>query len=256
MKYLKVVFGLAVLAGLMVVMASSAMALGPRWVTCLLAKEAGKGHFNDSGCLESDKTNEWETTAVTETIEVTSSSPGLQFEDSESPGGAVRLECSIAGTGTISANGQDSIKTIHFTNCKFIKAGACEEKAGVTGTFINLGWSTELMEINGEERDLLRSLVAGKKPGWAIECTVGGILQITDECTGNMTTVIRNLRGSGKVEAEFESKGETEAFDGEVAECTASKKKSGHVTGTITFDAHLKSGVLRAFWVLAEGLHT
>jgi hypothetical protein len=81
------------------------------------------------------------------------------------------------------------------------------------------------MEIDGEERDLLRSLLSGKKPGWAVKCTVGGILQITDECAGNMTTAIRNLRGSGKVEAEFEAKGETEAFDGEVDECTASKEK-------------------------------
>jgi hypothetical protein len=257
MKHLKVVFGLAVLAGLMAVMASSAMALGPRWVTCLPAKEVGKGHFNDSGCLESDKTNEWETTEVTETLETTSSSTGLKLEDSEAPGGAVEIECSGTNTGTISANGQDSVKTVHTNpGCKFIKAGACEEKAGVTAEARNLGWSTELMEINSEERDLLRSLVSGKKPGWNVTCTVGGILQITDECTANVTTVIRNLRGSGKIEAEFEAKGETSEFDGEVAECTASKKKSGHVKGSITFDAHLKSGVLRAFWVLAEALHT
>jgi hypothetical protein len=130
MKYLRLVFGLIVFAGLIAATTSSAIALGPRWVTCLPAKEVGKGHFNDSGCLENDKTNEWETTAVSETLEVTSSSLGIEFEDSEAPGGAVRMECSITSAGTINPNGQDSIKALHFNTCKFIKTARVKHLPG------------------------------------------------------------------------------------------------------------------------------
>ena len=71
MKYLKMAFGLVLVAGLMAVVASPAMAV-PRWVHCVV----GKGWM--AGLRENREG--WETKELVGTSEVTSSGE-LELED-------------------------------------------------------------------------------------------------------------------------------------------------------------------------------
>jgi hypothetical protein len=238
MKYLKLALGLAIIAGLMAVMASSATA-APIWVHCV----KGKGWM--AGCLNAG--TEWETKAVTETSEVTSSTvpgtKGLELEDKKA---GTAITCVGSGTGTAGANGSDSVVTIKATNCKIVagKAGSCEEP--VTARAINLGWSTRLAEVGGVVRDEVRSLVSGKAPGYAVECEVGGIFKITDECTGPISTNAIANRAEGTVETEFDKTSE-----GELGNCTVGGEKQGRVSGKVI--NKLRNGGL---WILAAALNT
>src|ERR1700683_394141 len=122
MRYLKMAFGLVVVAGMMAVMASSAMALtGPRWVTCL---KVVKGTFENNLCSKGSS-GEWETSTVKETIEVTSDGTLVLEDEKPAAGGAVELECKGTNEGTIGANGSDSIRSVGASECKFIKNGGC-----------------------------------------------------------------------------------------------------------------------------------
>jgi len=258
MRYLKMAFGLVVVASMMAVMASSAMALtGPRWVTCL---KVVKGTFENNLCSKGTS-GEWETSAVKETIETTSDGTLILEDTKPAAGGAVEIECKGTNEGTIGANGSDSIRSIVATECKFIKNGGCTASEPVTVKAINLGWSTRLSVRNAENkevaegaegtevRDELTSLVAGKKPGWAVVCHVDGILEITDECTNNATTKIKAPDETAHAPA-FESVFDTKSNEPK-AECTSSKEKTGRVERTVLFSARV-GGALRAAWVLAN----
>jgi hypothetical protein len=243
MKYLKIAFGLVMVAGMMAVATSSAMA-APKWVTCLNVG-VNKGKWTNSTCSKPG-TGEWETSEVAATIETTSSGT-LKLEDSEATGGAVQIECTGGGTGTVGAGGSDSIKTITAEKCKFIKNGACEASKEVTAFAVNLGWSTKLKEENGEVRDEITSLVSGKKPGWSVKCHVAGIFEITDTCEANATTKIKSpaeTTNAGTLEAVFDTKSGN-------AKCSAGGAESGHVLGTVVSSTRV-GGALRALWVLAN----
>jgi hypothetical protein len=227
-----VVLGVAV-GILCAVAAAPALAAAPRWEGC---KAVSGGPYEDEGCTIAKEKGGFEWAAITETEEVTSSGT-LQLEDSEpAAGGAVEIECKSTGVGTVGAEGSDSISKVTTTGCKFIKAGECEESAGVTATAINLGWSTKLEETSEEVRDGITSLASGKEPGWAVKCTVDGIIEITDECVANTTTNLTDNSTTGAIEAEFESKGA-------VATCSSANKKSGHVRGTMTIKARNGKGL-------------
>jgi len=150
MKYLKIAFGLALVAGLMAVVASSAVA-APRWVHCVKVKTAGTGQWNNANCSEIDKTNEYETKAITETSEVTSSGK-LKLADTNTVAGEVEVECEGSNRGWVvnlaTGPGEDGIASISATACKTI-TGSCEKP---NASPRNLPWGSRLVEVE-EERE-------------------------------------------------------------------------------------------------------
>jgi hypothetical protein len=75
MKYLKIVFGLVVVAGVMAVTVGPALAVvRPEFAWCEETK--GKGQWEDKACTKGKANGGWETKEITNTREVTSSSPG------------------------------------------------------------------------------------------------------------------------------------------------------------------------------------
>jgi hypothetical protein len=253
MKYLRMVFGLAVVAGLMAVAASPALALGPRWVTCL---RVTVGHWKDANC-ESPGVGNWDTREITETQETTSSGT-LELEDTKATGGAVAVSCEGTNQGTVGAEGQDSITRITTTKCSFVKAkaGACNENKPVRAEAVNLPWSTHLEERKNtstgtiELRDLIRSLTT-KPPGWKVTCTniLGG--ETTDECTGGTSTAVESARHNLLTNFIFDKISEQEP-----ANCGLGGTGTGRVTGTVSSSLRNKFGELQALWVLANVLGT
>jgi hypothetical protein len=247
MKYLKIVFGLAAVAGLMAVVAPAAMA-NPRWVTC--KANAGKGNFEDSLCSKAKVNGGWETAEIAESVEVTASSPtGLTLEDSKATGGATAINCTGSGLGKAAPGGRGEIVRITATGCKFVpgKVGSCEESKAVTAKPVNLPWSYELFLRLSLRTGISRvraeivSLISGKSPGWAVECTVGGIFKITDTCEGVTTTSVEANRAAKIVETEFEE--ESEETPGT---CSVGGAKAGRVAGNII--NRLRTGA--PWWVL------
>jgi hypothetical protein len=255
MKRLKIAFGLAVVAGLMAVVAAPAMAV-PRWVHCV----KGSGPYTNGTCATLGAGG-WETKELVNTSEVTSSGE-LELEDSKAPEGGTAIKCTGENIGwvtnleKISEPGQDGISAINNIKCKFIvgKHGSCEESKGVTVHPTNLPWGTKLIEEGTQVRD---DILSGAKkptgegfPGWEVECTVGGVLKITDVCEHNDTSVnVVANRTTGKVASEFETKSNE---TGHKAKCTIGGAEAGNVNGTIL--SLLRSG--NALWILAPNLHT
>ena len=252
MKYLKIAFGLALVAGLMAITTSSAMATA-RWVTCV----KGSGKYENSLCVK-EGSGGWETKALAATSTVTSSGE-LELEDSKATGGATGIICKGTGTGWVAnlstGNGEDGVTTISATSCKFLsgKVGSCEESKGVTAEARNLPWGTRLVEREKEVRD---ELVSGPKnetgsgePGWSVKCTVAGILKITDTCehSGNTVNAV-NLRSAGELEEKFDERTKEETM----ATCSVGGTGAGLVRGTLT--NKLSSGA--ALWILAPNLGT
>jgi hypothetical protein len=258
MKYLKMAFGLAVVAGLMAVVASPAMAV-PRWVHCV---KSTTGKYNSGLCTTAG--TGWETKEITETSEVTTSTSSLELEDTKATGGATAVKCEGIGTGwvanlsTTSIPGEDGIATVYEPSikCTFItgKNGSCEAAVNPTATPRNLPWGTKLKEEGTEVRDELisggRTQVGKGAPGWAVECRVAGILKVQDICeiSGRTVNVIAN-RTNGKTEFIFDKKTEEEKPK---AECSIGGTEAGRVTGTIL--SSLRSG--NALWILAPNLKT
>jgi hypothetical protein len=253
MKHLRIVFGLAAVAGLMAVMAGPTLAAQTSWGQCKENKEHGE--WGNSLCTEAKTKGNWETKEVTETIEVTSSS-SLELEDQKATGGAVAVKCGGTDLGTIGAKGSDEISKIATSSCEFVgeKHGSCEEASGATAEAINLPWVTKLEEnTEGEVRDVIESAVSGKTPGWSVKCTVSGILKVTDECTGITNTGIRDTP-AGTVEAEFE-----EISAEAPVTCSIGGKGAGFVHGDDTIKAKnggaiFVNNVERAWYVEANKL--
>jgi len=138
MKYLRIAFGLALVAGLMAVVASPAMAV-PRWVHCV---KVTTGQWEDSNCSKKGSTNVYETKAITETSEVTSSGE-LRLEDS---GSGVALKCKGSNRGWVvnlaTGAGEDGVIEIAATGCTVV-TGTCENPLAEGR---NLPWGTRLVE--------------------------------------------------------------------------------------------------------------
>ena len=253
MKYLKIAFGLALVAGLMVVVASPAMAV-PRWVHCV---KVSTGQWEDSNCSKKGSTNVYETKAITETSEVTSSGT-LRLEDSAT---GVALECIGRNNGWVvnlaTGAGEDGVISITATACKRL-TGTCEGEPLTEPR--NLPWGTRLVEgeraAEGEKEkvgkeEVRDELISGPKtqegkgePGWAVRCTVGGIIKVTDRCEKSGTSqTVRNNRETGATEFVFSKEAATCSVDGGV---------TGHVEGTVVE----KLRALTALWVLAPNLPT
>ena len=259
MKCLKIAFGLAVVAGLMAVVAAPAMAV-PRWVHCVKAATTGGGQWNNDDCLGANGSNEYETKLLVGTSEVTSSG-NLELEDTNATGGAVTLKCTGKDLGWVAnltgnVAGEDGVSSITNIECKFVnsKHGSCEESKGATARPRNLPWGSRLVEIAGKEevRDELISgsnkEVSNGEPGWSVECTVGGILKVTDTCerSGN-TQDVRNNRANLVTEFVFDARSEEAK---ERATCSIGGKETGRVGGTIIEKLRLGNSL----WVLASNL--
>ncbi len=253
MRYLKIAFGLAVVVGLMAVVASPALAATPKWVTC---EKVEKGQWLDSLCTKAGA-GTWETKAISETLEVTSSGT-LELEDSAATGGAVIIECEGSNLGTIGAEGGGGISRISASKCKFIagKNGTCETGKAPTARALNLPWAARLEERENTEtkklelRSLIRSLTTNP-PGWAVECEVGGVIKVTDECTGGTSTSVVSNRATGKTEFAFDAVSAQEP-----AKCSLGNATSGSVRGGVIGSLRNKKGELLPLWVLASVLST
>ena len=243
MKHLKMAFGLVVVvAGLMAVAASPAMA-APKWVHCV--KVATGGQWSSGTCKTAG--TGWETKAITETSEVTTSGK-LELEDQEAPGGAVAITCTgrdLGWVANLSTSAEGGMFNISSIACTFVsgKNGSCESTKAVTAAPRNLPWGTKLEEKSGEVRGTLVSGSTSGAPGWAVECTVAGVLKITDTCERSGNTTKEKNSSEGTIESEFDNVTKEEPM----ATCSASGKASGLVRGIIT--AKLRSG--NAFWILA-----
>jgi hypothetical protein len=256
MKYLKLAFGLVAVAGLMAISASSAMAAEPIWVTC--AKTAAPTHYTEADCLTAGSEGGWNTKgfAANETIEATSSGT-LELEDSAATGGKVIITCSGTDQGWVGPNGIAEQNRVTASSCKFVEHGACEEGKPVTAVAANLPWTLKLEERtntannNVELRGLLVSLVSGKNPGWNVECTVGGILKISDSCTGRTNVAVESARSRLLTNFKFD-----EISAQEPASCTQGTSTSGHVRGTVSSSIRNSKGELQALWPLAAILGT
>jgi hypothetical protein len=247
MKHLKIAFGLAVLVSMMGISASSAMAKGPVWVTCLF-RGAGNGQWEDSQCTKAKPKGSWETSELTKTVEVTSSSTGLELEDENLGGAKTVVKCSEIDVGTVGANGSDSTTEIHVNEpCTVVTAGNCKTLERVK--LINLPWSTQLEEIGGELRDAVTSLVAGREPGWSVTCnTLLG--SMTDICEANTTTTVTANRSEGSVEGKFQR------ATSPAATCSQNGGKTGHIEGTVVTKLRMTNGELLAFWPLSTAEKT
>lgn len=260
MKYLKLAFGLVAVAGLMAISASSAMAAEPIWVTC--AKTAAPTHYTEADCLTAGSEGGWNTKgfAANETIEATSSGT-LELEDEKATGGKTVIECPGTDQGWVGPNGvaEDTRVTATAGACRFVKAehGACEESKGVTAVAVNLPWTLKLEERENtstkkvELRGLLVSLVSGKNPGWKVECTVGGILKVSDECTGRTSVAVGSARSQLLTNFTFD-----EVSKQEPGSCTQGTSTSGVVRGIVSSSIRNSKGELQALWALASILHT
>jgi hypothetical protein len=240
MKYLKTVSGLIVVIALMVVAASPALASPPAWEMC---EEVSSGKWASSTCTTAGS-GTWETKEVTNTLETTSKEE-LELEDSKATGGATAIRCAGSSRGTIGEGGTGGLTSITATSCSLVsgKNGSCETP--VTARAVNLPWATKLEEAKEEARNIITSLVMGKNPGWAVECTVAGILKITDTCEGPMSTQARANRAEGTVEEEY-----NKASEEEPTTCSVGGEKTGFVRGNLPSRARLRfTGSIRAFWL-------
>jgi hypothetical protein len=230
MKHLRIAFGLVVMAGLLAVAAAPAMALSPRWEQCKTVEIANSGNWKDSLCSVPQGSGTWLTMQLTEkeTEEVTSKSIGkIELTDTKATGGASTVACEGGDRGTIGANGADQEIEVFATSCVRI-TGACT--SNVRATAINLPWITQLVEEPaGKIRNTLRSEIAGKSPGYVVECSVQGIFTVEDECVGPISTAMSNLP-NGNVLSEFDKKSEEEK---ESSTCKLGGPKSGIVKGKV-----------------------
>jgi hypothetical protein len=206
-----------IIASLFFAGASPALA-APRWQKCT------KSVSGIEGCLKVGEGN-LESTEITETEEVTSSSANLELEDEEAPGGGIAIQCQESDAGEVNAGGKDWVGTISFNDCKYAKSGECEESVEPRITAVHLPWVTKLEEPEkGIVRDKVESGGKGE-PGYLAECTVAKVLKITDECTGATSTKVVNNETKGIVEVEHESKSGKDS-------CSVSKTNSGNIRGT------------------------
>lgn len=202
MRHVKI-FGLAVVAvfALGATAASSALA-NPVWESseCIeVAPHEGRwssADCNQYGGEEKFALSPWLVLSASDavlsagTLKLTDSKGGLFGE-------SVTIQCTGTDAGTVGPGSVDETTSITATECKTIEGTCPSPKAEA----LHLPWDTQLEEPNaGEVRDKIKSSGAGT-PGWKVKCSI-----LTDECTAETSTLMRNNEEEGSVEAEFESK--------------------------------------------------
>lgn len=251
MKHLKIVAGLVAVGSLMAVVVSPALASQPKWAGC---EESPSGQWTNGECTTAGN-GKWETREITETLETTASGH-LELEDSKATGGATAVKCAGSSLGTIGDAGSGGVTKITLTSCNFAegKHGVCEESKSVIVRAINLPWGNKLEEVENkttkekEIRTLITSLIAGKEPGWTAECTISGVMKVTDTCDGVNSMRVRPNRTEGTIEGEAE-----EVSAEKPATCSIGGAKAGFVRGhqTEKVAKKLTPLLLLAIWILA-----
>jgi hypothetical protein len=166
----------------------------------------------------------------------TKTSGTVKLTDEASTGGVLSVECKDTGGGSAGTSGSDELTKLSFSSCKLVSDGPCE--AAVTPNIVplHLPWHSELVLSEGltpRTHDVSLSGGSGL-PGLRIECRIGGIFYIADECTASAL----------KTSAKNVSAGVEGVFDGEKLTCTASSKKgTGVLEGTHLIEANTSSAL-------------
>jgi hypothetical protein len=151
----------------------------------------------------------------------------LLLADLAASSGGTFFICEGVDTGFVGPGAKDQISTIKAESCKFQegKNGACTASDPITMTGINLPWLSLLLTVGaapGRIRDDIFPHPGGGNPGWSVTCTVGGIIKVSDECTGTASPAVANL-----------ATGVGETFEAsETRSCSNGNSSSGMVIGT------------------------
>jgi hypothetical protein len=242
MRHLKIIY-LTVLAAFLIsaIGASGASAaFNKEWEVSECVKEATKTFlYTDSKCTVDSATKQGEWEILWKKVGSTPVLVDTKTSKLELSSGGTTVECPGTGMGTVGEKGKDLTESITVGTCKIVTAGFCETLISVKP--VNLPWSTQLVEVGGELRDLLSSDGNGN-PGWAVTCKTF-LGNKTATCTAaDGTTKVTNNVPEDVVEAEFEAKTEK-------AKCTGGTSSEGSVLGTVT-NLALVAGEMR--WLRAS----
>jgi len=161
---------------------------------------------------------------ITAATSISSKAVGsLLLADLSATGGEVAIECTGTDKGTVGPGAMGSVSAITATECSFQKGlnGSCTSSDSVTAKAVNLPWLTGLTTEGTHTRIPLSG--TGGNPGWAVECTVAGIIKVQDTCTSASAAPLA-INAAGGVDAVFELP--------ESANCSLGNATSGMVIGT------------------------
>ena len=138
--------------------------------------------------------------------------------------GEESVECESTAEGTASIVGGGKVTSWTVSKCVAVKG--CEKNIqDLTLRPLNLPWATEVVTVEGHERELIVNGGKGN-PGFDLECKIlGG--KVDDECTGTLTTAVSNVTGG--VSAVFNA--------AEKLTCHWGGANSGSVEGTQSIKA-------------------
>jgi hypothetical protein len=212
----------------MSMVAAGTASAAPHWLVCL-PEHSGTTttKWNSHQCETAAPGGGWEWSEPTHT-EATVTQGSLKLE-SKSIIGEVVVKCSGTDTGWIGPKGTDQTTTVKTAKCE---AGENCEKVESNAVAVNLPWNSELKETEGKIHDTIRNGGAKGEPGWEVTCKVLGKDE-TNICTSNAgLVVLENKDTPGNlaallVLANFINPNKPKA------ECTATGKETGNVSGSI-----------------------
>ncbi len=136
-----------------------------------------------------------------------------------------KWECETTGEGSAGTTVTDEETKWGASKCTVV-SGSCEASKGAALKAVHLPWHSELLKSGGSSYDVIASSGKGA-PGYTIECTVGGILKVVDECTATtLKTSMANVAG-----------GVDATFDGEKLNCSVGGTGKGVIEGTQLLEA-------------------
>ena len=136
-----------------------------------------------------------------------------------------KWECETTGEGSVGTTVTDEETKWGASKCTVV-SGSCEASKGAALKAVHLPWRSELLMSGGSSYDVIASSGKGA-PGYTVECTVGGILKVVDECTATtLKTGMANVAG-----------GVDAAFDGEKLNCSIGGTGKGTLEGTMLLEA-------------------
>lgn len=217
-------------------LAGNASAAELLWLVCL--EGSGLTKYESSTCLKASGTGKWQSLGVRAGQEITVKLLPLSILliDNESPVGKVAIRCwdnsGQRGEGVIKSKGEGEIRVAEVTNpntnCND-EEGRCTKILKVKA--VGLPWITNIEKgENGEPLTTIKPHPEGEQPGWEVECEVL-LVKSKDVCTSvaGKEEKLKLVNAFSATEllvlALFEN--------AHKASCTASKKESGEVKGTI-----------------------
>jgi hypothetical protein len=244
MKHLKIA-GLCLASMLVMGMALAGNAsAAPLWLLCLPVN--GTGLWKNSACTKLDDTRKsnWESSSIlANTDKTVVLAMTLTLTDTTTPLGSTPVRCDhpseLGGSGFVGPNNLGRITEAEViapkTECRSL-GGGCKAGEGevrkVEGR--NLPWQTAIFEVGGKFQTAIEGTVAGKEPGWLVECnTVLGVK--ADECVAESAAKAELVelanKKSGLEETELLVAGTF--LMRHKADCTEGGVESGLVEGTL-----------------------